>query len=471
MLTEIRIENFKSWKATGPIRLAPLTVFCGTNSSGKSSIAQFLLMLKQTVESYDRQRVLHTGDSASMVDLGNWHDIVYSHDESKAISFSLDYQDANGLGFTDAINEKAYGPFHQVRFNAKVEYDRNLKRIILDHFSYNLPTDNLQDSENRDIKLGLKIKDAGKNQYELIAEGYKATRQQGRPGVLPHPENFFGFPGEAIAYYQNTGFLTDFSLSIKHLFKSVFYLGPLREYPERFYQFSGEMPPDVGTRGRLSVNAMLAASDRFISRGRRKKSEAFQMLIARWLKTMKLIEDFRLAPIAEGRKEYEVRIRIQKGAPEVLITDVGFGISQVLPVLVQCFYVPSNSTILFEQPEIHLHPSVQAYLADVFIESIHAFENSKPRNTQLIIESHSEHLIRRLQRKIAEEELRPEEVAIYFINQHKGISTIEALEIDEFGNILNWPDHFFGDELEDLTAMALKGIERKRKISGDGIRG
>ena len=96
---------------------------------------------------------------------------------------------------------------------------------------------------------------------------------------------------------------------------------------------------------------------------------------------------------------------------------------------------------------------------------------SKPRNTQLIIESHSEHLIRRLQRKIAEEELRPEEVAIYFINQHKGISTIEALEIDEFGNILNWPDHFFGDELEDLTAMALKGIERKRKISGDGIRG
>ncbi len=76
---------------------------------------------------------------------------------------------------------------------------------------------------------------------------------------------------------------------------------PLRKYPDRFYQFSGEMPLDVGTRGRLSVNAMLAASDRFISRARWKKSEAFQMLIARWLKTMKLIEDFRLAPIVEGR--------------------------------------------------------------------------------------------------------------------------------------------------------------------------
>ncbi|MFN7266533.1 MAG: AAA family ATPase, partial [Bacteroidota bacterium] len=159
-----------------------------------------------------------------------------------------------------------------------------------------------------------------------------------------------------------------------------------------------------------------------------------------------------------------------KGAPEVLITDVGFGISQVLPVLVQCFYVPANSTILFEQPEIHLHPSVQAYLADVFIEAIHAHEDSKPRHTQLIIESHSEHLIRRLQRKIAEEELKLEDVAIYFVDQKKGVSTIEALEIDEFGNILNWPDNFFGDDLEDLTAMALKGIERKRKMSGNGIR-
>lgn len=470
MLTEISIENFKSWKATGPIRLAPLTIFCGTNSSGKSSIAQFLLMLKQTVESYDRQRVLHTGDSSSIVDLGNWHDIAHGHDESRAIRFSINYQDVNGIGFTDPVNEKKYGPYHQIGFNAKIEYDRNVKRIVLDNLSYKLRVDKPGDAERQDINLGLKIKDAARNQYELLAEGYRAIRQQGRPGVLPHPENFFGFPGEAIAYYQNTGFLTDFSLSMKNLFKSLFYVGPLREYPERFYQFSGEMPPDVGTRGRLSVNAMLAAGNRSVSRGRRKKGESFQMLIARWLKTMKLIEEFRLSPIAEGRKEYEVRIKVQKGAPEVLITDVGFGISQVLPVLVQCFYVPSNSTILFEQPEIHLHPSVQAYLADVFIEAIHAYEDSKPRNTQLIIESHSEHLIRRLQRKIAEEEIRPEDVAIYFIDQNRGISTIEALEIDAFGNILNWPDHFFGDELEDLTAMALKGIERKRKMSGDGIR-
>jgi predicted ATPase len=70
MLRQLQIQNFKAWEDSGEIRLAPLTIFCGNNSSGKSSIAQFLLMLKQTVESYDRKRVLHLGD----VVLDNqWH--------------------------------------------------------------------------------------------------------------------------------------------------------------------------------------------------------------------------------------------------------------------------------------------------------------------------------------------------------------------------------------------------------------
>lgn len=148
-----------------------------------------------------------------------------------------------------------------------------------------------------------------------------------------------------------------------------------------------------------------------------------------------------------------------------MITDVGFGISQVLPVLVQCFYVPHNSTILFEQPEIHLHPSVQSHLADLFIEAIHAREEGKPRNTQLIVESHSEHLIRRLQRRIAEEQLSPKDVAIYFVSQAGGASKIEELKIDAYGNISNWPENFFGDEFEDVAAMALKAAERKRAVS------
>ncbi|MCB0534793.1 MAG: DUF3696 domain-containing protein [Saprospiraceae bacterium] len=466
MITQISIENFKSWEASGPVRLAPLTIICGNNSSGKSSIPQFLLMLKQTVESYDRLRVLHLGDKDSLVDLGSWQDVVHRHEQARVFKFSMQFLPEEPLSFTDAVSNEKYGPFDLEEFDAAIAYDERTNQLQLRQFLYNLSTRSAHNSQNGtqpiDFKLLLESEDNSKNKYELKSERYTLKRSVGRNWKLPNPENFFGFPNEAVANFQNTGFLTDLSLSIKNLFKSIYYVGPLREHPERFYQFSGEIPPDVGPQGRLSVNAMLAAADRKISRGKNKKAEPFQALIARWLKQMGLIHEFHVAPIAKGRKEYEVRIRIQAGAPEVLITDVGFGISQVLPVMVQSFYVPANSTILLEQPEIHLHPSVQSHLADLLIEAIHARENGEPRNTQLIVESHSEHLIRRVQRRIAEEQLHHEDVAIYFVTQKKGVSKIEALQIDEYGNISNWPEHFFGDEFEDVTAMTLKAIERKK---------
>src|SRR5690606_17010608 len=137
-------------------------------------------------------------------------------------------------------------------------------------------------------------------------------------------------------------------------------------------------------------------------------------------------------PIAPNRKEYEVRVRLAGGAPWVLITDVGFGVSQILPVLVLCFYAPEGSTLILEQPEIHLHPRIQAGLADVFIDAI------KRRGVQIILESHSEHLLRRLQRRIAEEQIAADDVALYFIEMKRGQSVLRPLDVDMFGNIRNW---------------------------------
>lgn len=133
----------------------------------------------------------------------------------------------------------------------------------------------------------------------------------------------------------------------------------------------------------------------------------------------------------------------------MLLTDVGFGVSQILPVLVLCYYAPKGSTIILEQPEIHLHPSVQAGLADVFIDAI------KTRDMQIIVESHSEHLLRRLQRRIAEAAFPQDQTALYFCDTDTtGTSHLTALDLDMFGNITNWPPDFFGDELGETIAMA-----------------
>jgi predicted ATPase len=145
----------------------------------------------------------------------------------------------------------------------------------------------------------------------------------------------------------------------------------------------------------------------------------------------------------------------------VLITDVGFGISQVLPVLTQSYYAPPNSTILLEQPELHLHPSVQKGLADFFITAAFARENGVPRNTQFLIESHSEHFLRRLQRRIAEERLHPRDVALYFCETTAEGSAIRELDVDLFGDIRDWPRDFFGDPVDDIAGQAEARLNRQ----------
>src|SRR5665213_874055 len=91
MLKSLRIQNFKSWKDTGPIRLAPITVFFGANSAGKTSLLQFLLMLKQTSESSDRGRVIHFGDNYSLVELGTFQDLIFEHDAKHRLAFDLSW--------------------------------------------------------------------------------------------------------------------------------------------------------------------------------------------------------------------------------------------------------------------------------------------------------------------------------------------------------------------------------------------
>jgi predicted ATPase len=208
-----------------------------------------------------------------------------------------------------------------------------------------------------------------------------------------------------------------------------------------------------------AIDALLASKSLpTIKRGKGRKRQTVEQRVAEWLQNLGLIHEFSLEPIAENRKDYEVRVRRHRHSPQVLITDVGFGVSQILPVLVLCYYAPEGSTIILEQPEIHLHPAVQAGLADVFIDVI------QNRKIQIIVESHSEHLLRRLQRRIAEEyeDMTSEDAALYFCNiDDTGTSKLTELELDTYGNINNWPQGFFGDEMGDLVAMTEAAMRRQ----------
>ncbi len=456
MITNLRLQNFKSWKDTKNVRLAALTGLFGANSSGKTSLLQFLLMLKQTAESADRSRVLHTGDDRTYVDLGTFNDLTYRHEESDNLSYTLTWQLTKPLHITDPERKNArLFQISELQYEAAI---RNVKGVIhVDHFSYGF--------DGNQFGMERQSDNDKKNDYSLIFSGYDLKRTRGRPWLLPPPVKSYGFPDQVNAYYQNAGFLSELVLALEEQFQQMFYLGPLREYPSRHYLWSGEKPQDVGRRGEQAVPALLASqgSGKVIHRGRGRSNQTVEECVAMWLKELGLIHSFDLKPIAENRKEYEVRVRQTAKSPEVLITDVGFGVSQILPVLVLCFYAPEGSTIILEQPEIHLHPAVQAGLADVFIDAI------TTRNVQIILESHSEHLLRRLQLRIAEEKLSPAQTALYFAAiSDQGLSRLQQLELDSFGNIRNWPDKFFGDELGDLAAMTQAAMQRQSEVCGCG---
>lgn len=378
MLTELHLSNFKAWRELD-MKLGRVTGLFGTNSSGKSSILQFLLMLKQTEESTDRGLILDLGGQNQLINLGSFKDLIFNHQENLPLKWTVTWN---------------------TKFTKTVE-------VVY---------------ENRQMKLS--------------GCSYKPD----------NPENPL-YKAVAINEYA------------KMLFQ-IYYLAPLREYPKREYQWSGASPFGVGYRGELAINAILAAT---ISNDIRElpdnsgEYKTFQEIIAYWLKELGLIHEFSVKEIAEGTGLFRAIVKKSPESPEAFLTDVGFGVSQVLPALVLLYYVPEDSIVLMEQPEIHLHPSVQSGLADVILQV------SKQRNLQVIVESHSEHLLRRFQRRIAEEQYPADELKLYFCDSQQGESKLIDLKINEYGEIENWPENFFGDEMAEISATRIAGLKRKIK--------
>lgn len=454
MLTQLQIKHFKAWRDTGSMPLAPLTVIFGANSSGKSSLGHLLLALKQTALLADRRRALHLGDENTLIDLGTFEDCVYGHDIKHSLDFTLRWKLPNTLTVKNALNRNETFSGEELELTARLLADK-ASQPQTQEFVYKL----IQGGE-----AILTVKHARDGKLtSLESEQLGLVYAQGRKWPLEPPEKFYRFADRTLSRYQNADFLAEFALETERLLQNVFYLGPLRSHPKRVYQWSGDTPPDVGSQGEYAIPALLAAREegRKLNRGRKQKIRRFDAFVAAWLKDLGVIEKFAVKPIAKGRKEYEVLIQALAGAPEVKLTEVGFGISQVLPALVQAFYAPRNAVVWMEQPEIHLHPMVQANLADAFISAVQAYEEGQPRNVQLIVESHSEHFLSRLQRRVAEGHVRPDEVAIYFVNRRRKSAELEPLRLNMYGEIDNWPANFFGDEMADIAARTRAAMQRK----------
>ncbi len=452
MLTRLRLKNFKAWKDSGELRLAPLTVFFGANSAGKSSVSQLLRLLRDTVASPDRQRALQLGDPLDPAGTPGFEELVHGRDVRRELGFGLGWKLERPLVVRDPLTERRFTG-DALRFDARIGADRRGQPQTRG-FRYELDEGGLErlsvDFEQRLSASGARATKG----FTLASAQLPLAPNPGRLRALPGPQRFYGFPDEVSAWYRNTAFTDDLVLELERLLRSVVSLGPMREPPRRLYVGSGETPRHVGHRGEKTIEALLAAGRRSFLLRPGQKPRTLQTLVAERLLSMGLIHDFAVEAVSRSGRVHEVWVRTAKGLPRVKLTDVGFGVSQVLPVIVECFYIPRRTIAIVEQPELHLHPRVQSDVADLFVDAVRAQENGAPRDCQFLVESHSEHFLRRLQRLIAEERLRPEEAALYFVETVRGQARVRELEVDAFGNILNWPEGFFGDEMGDLLARS-----------------
>ena len=426
MITELRAQNFKSWKDTGALQFAPLTGFFGANSSGKSSILQVLLMLKQTVEHPTLQwdQWLSFGNESSLVNLGSFDDVIHQHNSNLNLGVSVSWKTTEEMKIDERL-------INSISFSTSI--GRKNDYLILKAYCYSANGQKWR-LESNFPSWKFELPDF------LVRTGdpaYSAGEIETRP----------------LSFYKihipddHHATLLPLIDSLENLFNRILYLGPLRENPRPHYIWGGKNPEGVGRHGEEMVAALFSS---------RIQLSNLDEHIPKWLQSLGLIDSYRLAPVPRTQKDYEFLVTKHKGGPEVRLTDVGFGVSQVLPVLILCYYAPEGSILILEQPEAHLHPKVQSELGDVLIDAV------KNRNLQIVVESHSEHLIHRLMRRIAEKQLSVDDTELYFCQIKDGTSEIEPLRVDEYGNISNWPQEFFGDVTGDLIKQGRAEVKRRK---------
>lgn len=501
-MKSFRVNNVKSFKDSGIIEFKPITIFVGKNSCGKSSLLRFPVVLAQTAISNTDSPIMLYG---KMIDYGNYEDVVFGRQEGQ-IQFEIHYdidihnvQDSRYSMFDFPEDEKKEERIEEIRdVSLKVSLDRQDKRMHVDFVELCIDNECLSGFYSEEEGYRIELNYIYHN-YELSPEKYVmyandvhfesfypfydmrevfsaivglVVNEDGKPvdvekgqevyNKLFNMANPFGEEGlsaEEIKIKRIKDGLEYASTIMSHIYQNtqiesrlITYIGPFRENPERVYRDSESQSLNVGVRGE-NVSTLLI-------RDFQKKHHLIDE-ISEWLySTM----GYKLCINDMGSSLFQIMLENDKGIKSNIL-DVGFGISQVLPIITQVIRMSLVSrkirsgegideTLFIEQPELHLHPAAQAELADIFVKCV--AEN--PGKT-LVIETHSEHLIRKLQVLIADKDcpFTEEDICIYYVDKNDdGIANVQQMEILKNGKFKSkWPTGFF-DKAHELSMELLK---------------
>lgn len=440
-----RWQNFRSFEDTGWLEIRPVTILIGANNSGKTSLIRPLLLLKQTLESRDPNIPLKT--TGPLADVGRFGDFVFAHERRREVVFSLRFHNTDQAKsdrkpkpvlsyppeeMTVRFRSRGTSPEIQLsRFTARDAYGRQLlarQALKSPRYSLTFPA-----------KLGQDVRKLAAESvpshflfqpHGLLGKLIQGTRERGKG---KRRSKSLTLSWSSAAYLSTLQYV---STHAENLASRLSYVGPLREHPRRFYQAKEEVPPTVGLRGEDAAQVLFLKRDR-----------EFRSMVDRWLQELGVAGRVRCTPDHEGLFALEVRGPGKRS--RVNLADTGFGLSQVLPLVVQAFHSERRSIMFFEQPEIHLNPKLQCQMSNLLAAIV-------GEEKVAIVETHSEHLVLRLRSLIAEHTLRPEDVALYFVERQEGRSTVRRIPIRADGSIDSnqWPEGFFEESLGEALRLA-----------------
>ncbi len=411
-IDSVHIGNFKGVSTVRDLELRPITVFVGANSSGKSSCIHALAALSQTVRITNDTRPLVLDDEFASVHLGRFIEIIHSKS----------YEDAIELG----IN---FGGVKYKLPTGNQETVAEAKAIL--RFKSTVRTQEMY-LESADWDVGtsrFKVKRVKADAYTLTADLPGGKTVKIGPRALQRAFFIRAFEGaisgqeEFERFMAIMPFLIAQETATRELVRTL-YLGPFRQSPLRRYPTRGGDPKEVGSLGEATVTML--ANEMIQTRNRTHIKQ-----VTKWLETLGLAKALDVTRVGSSDL-FDVSMTLEDGQ-KFPLADLGYGLSQVLPVLAQCSFAPEGATLLFEQPEIHLHSLVATKLADVFIET------AKDKGAHVVLETHSPQLAQGFMVASRAGKIAAEDFVIYKVCREDGESVIKRLNFDECGEIdENW---------------------------------
>ncbi|TFG25574.1 MAG: DUF3696 domain-containing protein [Promethearchaeota archaeon] len=485
MISKISLENFKAFKELKNFEVKPITILCGINSCGKTSIIHSILLFKQTLESRKRNILLLNG---KYVKLGTFENIIYNKDQKQIIEFIFEFKlnlkhlirrgpalfiirDLITQDFFKALNDddKELRFEFLIGIKIKEEIDESkftyLKPIRIDRLQIKVKDEIIKNKKYQGSCINLKYikKDQYKIIYNNIVKKYRDSKTVSGEKLVKIDEFSQFYP-----LIQDTAINVrlDIFRNIEYILNQIFhnyrFIGPLREEPSRRYIYEDEVL-EIGNKGENSAYLFLnekgkKLSDQFFYNSKNENFELIKKInleqaVNRNLEVLG-IKNFKVSP----QREIIYMNMKSKSAPiDVNIADNGFGTSQIFPIILEGLRMEKGDTLILEQPEIHLHPKMQMQMADFFVTLAKS-------NKNVLVETHSDHIIYRLVRRIIENKINPNLIKIYFIKPSEDGSTYEEIKIDEIKGIIKWPEGFFDQGASEQEKIVKASFEKSKKL-------